>query len=521
MYTYNLGRYFEQVVEAYGHNIALKFSESESVSYEELNQRANQLGRHLQGIGIQAKDVVGISGDKQLDTYALMLACLKIGAIYTMLDPDSPVDRICKIFSTCQPAVLFVGHELARKLSGRCKAAILINDASSTETEIAHHQKHNIETRDEVTGTSAAYIMYTSGSTGVPKGAVMTHGNLLNLIAWSKTCFNIAPSDVFTNANPLYFDNSVFDFYSSLFSGACLVPLSKEVVSNAKRLVETVDQFKCTSWFSVPSLLIFLQTMKAANGDNMRCLRRIIFGGEGYPKSKLKKLYNAYSDRTAFFNVYGPTECTCICSSYQITEDDFEELQGFAPLGQMAPNFSYLIVDENNQKVPDNEIGELCLMGPNVGKGYYNDGNRTQAAFIQNPYNDRYAEIMYKTGDLVKYNSDDGKIYILGRADNQIKHMGYRIELEEIETGLCRLDYISEAIVLHGSSNGFSQIVAVVSTENGKVATDIRNDLKQIIPDYMIPRTFHMLSALPKNSNGKIDRVKIAEMYSKRNSNTF
>ncbi len=196
-------------------------------------------------------------------------------------------------------------------------------------------------------------------------------------------------------------------------------------------------------------------------------------------------------------------------------------MQGFSPLGKMIPNFSYLILDENNKQVLDNEIGDLCLLGPNVGEGYYNDLSRTQVSFVQNPYNNNYTEIMYKTGDLVRYNSKDGKIYILGRKDNQIKHMGYRIELEEIETALSRLDYISEAIVLHGSNKGFSQIVAVVSTENSEVATDIRNDLKQIIPDYMIPTTFHKVNELPKNANGKIDRVTLAERYLERNPNTL
>jgi len=521
MYKYNLGHSFQDVVEEHKKNIALKFTKSHTITYEELNQRTNQLGNYLLDIGVRQKDVVGISGDKQLDTYACMLACLKIGTIYTMLDPDSPIERLNRIFSTCRPKALFIGPQLEMNLSCHNETILIRNDASELDKKIAHYSQSNIEVTQDVVGTNPAYIMYTSGSTGVPKGAVMTHDNLLNFIDWSIRTYNITPNDIFTNVNPLYFDNSVFDFYSSLFSGACLVPFSKELVSNAKSLVEAIDELKCTSWFSVPSLLIFLQTMKALNRDNMKNIKTIIFGGEGYPKSKLKKLYDTYSDRADFFNVYGPTECTCICSSYKVTEDDFKDMQGFSPLGKIIPNFSYLILDENNQKVVDNEVGELCLLGPNVGKGYYNDRSRTQLSFVQNPYNSNYAELMYKTGDLVKYNSQDGKIYILGRKDNQIKHMGYRIELEEIETALSRLDYISEAIVLHGSNKGFSQIVAVVGTDNSEVTTDIRNDLKQILPDYMIPTTFHTVEELPKNANGKIDRVKLAEIYLERNPDSL
>jgi D-alanine--poly(phosphoribitol) ligase subunit 1 len=518
MYKYNLGLAFEKVVEEHHGNTALKFSTACRISYIELNERANQIGHYLLDMGTHQMDVVGISGDKRLDTYACMLACLKIGAVYTMLDPDSPLERLNRIFSTCRPKALFVGSQLAENLADQNEATIIRNDTPEFAAKIAEFRPSSLDPVVDVVGTNPAYIMYTSGSTGIPKGAVMTHANLLNLIAWSIAAFDITSMDVFTNANPLYFDNSVFDFYSSLFSGACLVPLSKEVVSDAQSLVTAVDELECTSWFSVPSLLIFLQTMKAMNRDNMKGIKRIIFGGEGYPKSKLKKLYDTYSDRVQLFNVYGPTECTCICSSYRITEDDFEDMQGFSPLGKMIPNFSYLILDENCQKVPDNEVGELCLLGPNVGRGYYNDPDRTQLSFVQNPYNTDYTEFMYKTGDLVRYDPGDGKVYILGRKDNQIKHMGYRIELEEIETAISRLDYIAEAAVLHGNNRGFSQIIAVFSAENGKATTDTRMDLKRILPDYMIPTIFHQVEELPKNANGKTDRVSLAETYLDRNS---
>ena len=224
-------------------------------------------------------------------------------------------------------------------------------------------------------------------------------------------------------------------------------------------------------------------------------------------------MYDLYSERADLFNVYGPTECTCICSSYRITYEDFEDIQGFPPLGDIIDNFSYLILDDNDQKVPEGDVGELCLLGPNVGKGYYNNPERMTKSFIQNPYNERYSEVIYKTGDLVRYNSEDRKIYILGRKDHQIKHMGYRIELEEIETALSCLDYISQAAVLHGDYRGLSHIVAVVCIKNQAKEVEIRHDLKKIIPDYMIPRRFHLVNELPKNTNGKVDRRELTKTY--------
>jgi D-alanine--poly(phosphoribitol) ligase subunit 1 len=516
MYKYNLGISFEEIVEKYSDNVALKFNATDSVSYEILNNKSNQLARYLLGKGVRQNDVVCISGDKKVSTFASMIACLKIGAVYTILDPDSPVERLRKIIMTCLPKILVIEQEVEQKIrviKKELTATIINNETDEFEKNIKLFEHTNLKESRNVTGTNPAYIMFTSGSTGFPKGAVMTHNNVLNLIDWSIETFNFSSDDILTNVNPLYFDNSVFDFYTSLFSGACLVPFSKDTVTNPQLLVSLIDELRCTSWFSVPSLLMYLQTMKVLDKSNMKFIKRFIFGGEGYPKSKLKKLYDMYSDRVEFYNVYGPTECTCMCSSYKITAEDCVDLQGFPPLGKIADNFSYLILDGDNEKVQNGEVGELCLLGPNVGKGYCNDPERTQVSFVQNPYNEHYAEKMYKTGDLVKYNSEDGKIYIMGRSDNQIKHMGYRIELEEIETALSCLTYVSQAAVLPGNSRGLSQIVAVISSEDGFGEKTIREDLKQIIPDYMIPTIVYFEKELPKNSNGKVDRIKLAEKY--------
>jgi D-alanine--poly(phosphoribitol) ligase subunit 1 len=355
--------------------------------------------------------------------------------------------------------------------------------------------------------------MFTSGSTGFPKGAVMTHANVLNLIDWSEETFSINCDDVLTNVNPLYFDNSVFDFYSSLFSGAMLVPLTKAEVSDPKLLVEKIDEARCTLWFSVPSLLMFLQALKATDGKHLSSIRRFVFGGEGYPKAKLKALYDTYSSNSVFFNVYGPTECTCICSSYRVTKDDFHDLQGIPPLGHLAENFEYLIMGDNGEPVADGESGELCLLGPNVGRGYYNDPQLTALSFVQNPMNDKFIDIMYRTGDLVRLDPVDGKLYIEGRKDNQIKHMGYRIELEEIEAALHCLNYVSEAAVLHTNANGLSRIVAVVAGNHSFDEEQMRHDLRQLVPNYMVPSVFHREEMLPKNSSGKVDRRQLAEKY--------
>ena len=492
MYEYNLGLRFQSIAKQYAQRTALWFSESNTVSYGELDRTANQIARLLLDLGVAPNDVICFPGKKSLFTFASMVACLKIGAIYSILDPDNPPRRLYRILSTCDPKLVI---------------------SEDDDTKLEGYSDEILPQTHDITGANPAYIMFTSGSTGFPKGAVMTHDNILNLIGWSKETYGISHKDVLTNVNPLFFDNSVFDIYSALFTGACLVPFTKEEVRDPKLLVNKVDEAKCTLWFSVPSLLIFLQTMKATDGKHFRSIRRFIFGGEGYPKAKLEKLYNTYVDSAEFFNVSGPTECTCICSSYRIMRQDFQDLQGFPPLGEIARNFLFLILDDDNNKVPEGELGELCLLGPNVGKGYYNDPERTAAVFVQNPFNNEFPEIVYKTGDLVRL--EGGKLYIHGRKDNQIKHMGYRIELEEIEVALHCLDYVSEAAAFYTTIDGLSRIIAVVASCGGLGDNQIRADLGQIIPDYMIPSVYHYKETLPKNPNGKIDRKALAGEYCK------
>lgn len=501
MYEYNLAIRFQAVVSQHGDRTAISFSKNEHVSYAELNKLANRTARFLAQRGIKKTDVVSISGKKSVFTFASMIASLKLGCPYVILDPDSPAERLRKILSTSRPSLLLAEPDLINRLvEVASDLAIELVDQNSLAAALANLDSDNLLETRSVTGSSPAYIMFTSGSTGFPKGAVMTHANVLNLIAWSQKTFSITIDDILTNVNPLYFDNSVFDFYAALFNGASLLPLSKEETSDPKLLVEKIDEGACTLWFSVPSLLIFLQTMRATDGKHLRSIRRFIFGGEGYPKAKLKQLFDTYSPASEFFNVYGPTECTCICSSYRVTNEDFSDLQGLPPLGHIAANFDYLIIDD-----------ELCLLGPNVGRGYYNDPERTAQSFVQNPTHDKFIDIMYRTGDLVRLNPADDKLYIEGRKDNQIKHMGYRIELEEIEAALYCLDYVSEAAVLHTNSNGMSRIVAVVAGDFDN--EQIRCDLKQIVPNYMVPSVFHREKMLPKNPNGKVDRLQLAERY--------
>jgi D-alanine--poly(phosphoribitol) ligase subunit 1 len=350
--------------------------------------------------------------------------------------------------------------------------------------------------------------MFTSGSTGFPKGVIITHSNVLNFIEWSKLTYNITPSDLFTNINPMHFDNSVFDFYSSIFTGACMIPVSEDLTKNPRKLFQVLNKVNPTIWFSVPSMLVYALKLRAVNEPDLPSLRIVSFGGEGFPKNQLRNLWNIWGKRVKFINVYGPTECTCICSSYEVTQKDIEKDE-LLPLGPMAPNFGHIISDDGLKQVSGNEAGELWISGPNVGLGYYNNPEKTNEVFIQNPFINTHRDIIYKSGDLVRYDKVENLLYFCGRKDNQIKRMGYRIELEEIENALGSLVYIEEnAVIYIDSADNIGKIIACVRSINTEEFRII-SDLEKLIPSYMLPSEFKFYDHLPKNQNGKIDRLQL------------
>ena len=363
-----------------------------------------------------------------------------------------------------------------------------------------------------VDGACIAYVMFTSGSTGMPKGVAVTHQNVLHFIAWGISRFSIDGADNFANLSPMYFDNSVFDFYIGLFSGASLTPLHRRLMNAPVAMIAYVARMGCTIWFSVPSLLIYVTTMKALTPASLPAIRRFVFGGEGYPKVELIKLYRMFSKQARLVNVYGPTECTCICSAYDLSDDDFANLAGLPSLGQLNPNFDHLVLDDEGQEA---NLGELCLIGPNVASGYFNDPERSAASFVTLTHPKRFMKRMYRTGDLVK--REGGQLHFVGRKDNQIKHMGYRIELEEIEHALMKLPGVTQAAVIyHRTGTAFGKLIAFVASAEALDDAALLRRLADHVPDYMVPSRLIVTDHLPKNPNGKVDRQNLVALLMER-----
>ena len=509
LYHYHVAQIFSEAVEEFPDRKALIWDCNNYVIYSDLERISNQIAHYLLDIGVKKGDRVCIILDKVTVTYGIILASLKIGTPYFVVDPANPAARTKYIIEKCQPSIVFVHHGL--NLEDFTGKVVYVNEKQNGFFKDCSTDKVNTGWR--ITGSDPAYIMFTSGSTGFPKGVVISHDNLINFIKWSQWRFGFSANDIFTNVNPLYFDNSVFDIYSSLFCGAALAPFDSTISKDSYQVMRKIDELQCTVYFSFPSLLIYFQILNLFNSQSFKSVKKIIFGGEGYPKSKLKELYDCLGDRITFYNVYGPTECTCICSVYELSETDFTNLEGLPPLGTLTPNFSYLIINENGSLVDKNEIGELCLSGPCVGLGYFNDPDQTRTLFVQNPLNNAYHERIYKTGDLVRYNTDDNKLYFSGRKDSQIKHRGYRIEMAEIEHALTSVPHIDEAVALQSHANGISIIIATVATKQSIGADYIKSEASRFIPKYMIPEKIEILEQLPKNANGKIDRNLLQTKY--------
>lgn len=504
-YPAALGQMFSDVVEQHKEHIALRY-DARVVTYGELDALANKIAGFLREQGVSKHDVIGIFGSKEPIVYASILASLKLGAIYTNIDEENPKVRLEKILLTSQPKILISDHQPSSDITSSARE-LQIPLYSLDEVRLKTYASSDVQGMTEVTGSDPAYIMFTSGSTGTPKGVLVSHANIISFLSWSIERYGVTPEDIFAQVSPLYFDNSVFDLYTALFSGASLAPIKKELLKSPLDLVKSVDQLGCTLFFSVPSLLIYLTTMRVLDGRVMQSVRTFTFGGEGYPKSELKKLYDLYAPRATFINVYGPTEGTCICTSYEITEIDFEELESLPLLGRLNRGFDHLILDEHGKPVEVGETGELCLLGPNIALGYYNDSKRSDQVFIANPLQKRFVQNMYLTGDLVDVD-EEGLLYFRGRKDNQIKHMGYRIELEEIENAINTLAFVNQSAVIYERvQSAYGKIIAFIATDDDIQEREIKQVLQDSLPAYMIPNIIHRQSHLPKNSNGKVDKV--------------
>ena len=462
--------------------------ENSTINYEELNNASNYIISNI--FGNSKIKFCLIFNNKSLEGYASMIACLKFGIPYACIDPDIKNEDYQKITFKYKPDLVI--DTVNTKI--RDKKKFLIN---KIDKNFFIEEKSYIIKNDDI-----AYVIFTSGSTGFPKGVCISHKNIRSFNKWAKKKFKVNSKDIFTQINPIYFDNAVFDFFISLMNGASICPLEIKNTNNLFSCLKYFYNKKCTIWFSVPSILIFLINLDLVKKKYLKFYKFIIFGGEGFPKKKLAKLFQK-TDKAKLINVYGPSECTCISNIKHVKIEDLKDNNNLVSIGNITENFKYELI--SNKKYGKNK--ELLLKGPGVGLGYYKDSKLTKKKFFLN----HSGVPCFKTGDLIK--KENGKLYFQGRVDNQIKYLGNRIEIEDIESRINDIDIVLEnCIYLKNSNNENIKLICFVVTKNIK---NIKNKINQKLPKYMKPTEIIILKNLPKNSNGKIDRNRIINNYYK------
>lgn len=431
------------------------------------------------------------------------------GNIYTNLDTKSPTQRVLGILKNINPFLIITSRPLAVQLhlAGVPQEQILIIEEISND-EIEIDEALLFRRLESIIDTDPLCIINTSGSTGVPKGVVLGHRSTIDFMDWCFNRFEFDGTERIGSLSPFYFDIYTLELNLCLAKGATIVIIPEEAGIFPAKLMEFVSAQSITFIFWVPSIMVNIYNQGLLDQFDLSALKTVFFAGEVFPAKHLNGWRRALPG-ASFVNLYGPIEITVDCT-YFVVNREFGEDEAL-PIGFPCRNTSIMILNEKNEPCAVGERGELCVRGTSLAMGYWNDPVKTAKAFVQNPLNNHYPELIYRTGDLV-YRNERDEIMFVGRTDYQIKHLGYRIELPEIEHQVLALDGIANACVLYNQPA--KQITLFYETHgDADVSTAvIRAKLAEVFPKYMLPTAFHRMPELPRNPNGKIDRNGLAAL---------
>ncbi len=517
-----LHQLFEQQVELTPQAIAVKL-ENEFFTYQELNNRANQLAHYLQSLGVKADSLVGIFVERSLDMIIGILGILKAGGAYVPLDINYPKERITYILEDTQLSILLTQSQLLEQLPAFQGITICLDQDWSTIAK-----QSTVSPLVEVDQHNLAYIIYTSGSTGQPKGVMIEHRSVVNYILTTIREYGITSEDQILQFSSICFDASVEEIFVSLLSGATLVLRTEEMLRSSEYFWQCCQKWQLTV-LGIPTAY-WHQLASELTPDTLPILSKIkliVIGGEAIQPAKVQQwqtVTGQYSPLSRLLNAYGPTEATIAATFSEFTSPTITNI----PIGRPISNTQVYILDACLQPVPVGVAGELHIGGMGLARGYFNRPELTQEKFIPNsfekdevipptPLNKGGNEPskLYKTGDLCRY-LPDGKIEYLGRIDNQVKIRGFRIELGEIETVLSQHNAVKTAVVIAQEDETNQkrlvayiipqkEIISAPKEKNSLNVTELRQFLKAKLPEYMIPSAFVILESLPLTPNGKID----------------
>jgi len=503
--------------------------EGQTLSYGQLEESTNQFARLLKAAGCRRGDRVCFAIPKSPAAIVAILGILKADCIHVPIDTLSPAPRVAKLLKSSEPRYLLgvaASAGLIEDLFSQddfrtwLRTGWLDNSATDAQnfsatfrwSDVASHSSEPIDSQNTLQDT--AHILFTSGSTGDPKGVVITHANVIHFVEWAIRYFGMTGSDRVSCHPPLHFDLATFDIFGAFAAGAELHLVPPELSLLPNKLADFIRDSALTQWFSVPSVLNYMAKFDVVKHDDFPALRRLLWCGEVFPTPALS-YWMKRLPQVSFTNLYGPTEAT-IASSYYTVPNCPEETTQAIPIGTACEGEALLVLDGDLRPVPPGEVGDLYIGGVGLSPGYWRDPAKTAAAFV--PYS---GDRIYRTGDLAQV-GDDGLVYFVGRADTQIKSRGYRIELGEIEVALNALQELKECAVVAVPTDGFEANLiccAYVAQENVRTNhAEIRRKLGAVLPAYMLPARWMDFVQLPKNANGKIDRRKIQEIFTAQDS---
>ncbi len=497
----NVLEYLEATVQRVPDKVAYA-NEAYGIAFGEVYEHARRIGSCLHAHGFYKEPVV-VFMSKQPKTIVAFFGVVYGGNYYVPLDDEMPAFRIELILNKLMPRAI-ICDDVTKKMVEQydTDAQILLYD-EMVKAPIAEEALQVI--RDEQLDTDPIYIVFTSGSTGVPKGVVACHRSVLDYIEQLSDVLGFSEDTVFANQTPLYFDACLKELYPTIKFGATTYLVPKSLFMFPIKLVEFLNEHKVNTICWVVSALTMISAFKAFDKVVPEYLHTIAFGSEVFPIKQFK-IWREVLPEAKFFNLYGPTEATGM-SCYYPVEREFA-LDEVIPIGAPFKNTQILLLDEQNKEAKKGEVGEICIRGTSLTMGYYKDVERTNEVFVQNPLNDRYNELIYRTGDLGKYN-EHGELVFVSRKDYQIKHMGHRIELGEIEVNVNMLEGIKSSCCIYDKDSG--KIVLYYVGEVTK--KELTSYLKERLPRYMIPNYIEQLERMPLTSNGKLDRVTLKQKF--------
>ena len=432
---------------------------------------------------------------------AAFFGCVYGGNYYVPIDEEMPRFRIDLIFDNLKPkAMICDASTLEMAKTFQFDGEIMLYDEVS-RSEINDEALADI--RDRQLDTDPIYIVFTSGSTGIPKGVVACHRSVIDYIENLSEVLEFNEDTRFANQTPLYFDACLKELYPTLKFGATTYIVPKSLFMFPVKLVEFLNEHKINTVCWVVSALTMISSFKTFDKVVPQYLHTIAFGSEVFPIKQFN-IWKETLPNAKFTNLYGPTETTGMCCYYKVNRDF--ALDEVMPVGRPFHNTEILLLNEKNELAKDGEVGEICVRGTSLTLGYYHNFEKTNEVFVQNPLNDRYPELIYRTGDLGKRN-EFGELVFVSRKDYQIKHMGHRIELGEIEVNVNMLDGISSSCCVYNKEKGKIVLFYVGEME----VKDLVSTLKEKLPRYMIPNRVEKLETMPLTANGKLDRVTLAK----------